>query len=301
MKKLRLSLRTKDAMTGFLFTLPALVGLAAFFVVPFGITMKMSLTESMGSSKFVGLKNYSDVLKSAAFKLAAKNTFKFFGVALPCILILSLLIALLLFRNLKKYDIFRTFFVFPLVLPVSSVVLFFQIVFSDLGVVNGVLEHLGMTAADWTGEQAFWVLLILYLWKNTGYNVVLFLAALNSVPPDLYEAASLDGAGWWKKLTRITLPMIAPHTRFILVISIVNLFKSFREAYILFGDHPDQSIYMIQHFMNNNFINLNYIQLRPLPRQQQGIEIRRRRAGDVPSGQSARWYNGRTWYLRSNS
>ena len=259
--KHHLSLKTKDSVTGFLFTLPALVGLAAFFVVPFGITMKMSLTESMGSSKFVGLKNYQDVLKSAAFKLAAKNTFKFFGVALPCILILSLLIALLLFRNLKKYDIFRTFFVFPLVLPVSSVVLFFQIVFSDLGVVNGMLEHLGLHAADWTGEQAFWVLLILYLWKNTGYNVVLFLAALNSVPPDLYEAASLDGAGWWKKLTRITLPMIAPHTRFILVISIVNLFKSFREAYILFGDHPDQSIYMIQHFMNNNFINLNYIRL----------------------------------------
>ena len=259
--KPRFSLKTKDAITGFLFTFPALAGLAAFFVVPFGITMKMSLTESMGSSKFVGLKNYSDVLKSAAFKLAAKNTFKFFGVALPCILILSLLIALLLFRNLKKYDIFRTFFVFPLVLPVSSVVLFFQIVFSDLGVVNGVLENLGLHAADWTGEQAFWVLLILYLWKNTGYNVVLFLAALNSVPPDLYEAAALDGAGWWKKLTRITLPMIAPHTRFILVISIVNLFKSFREAYILFGDHPDQSIYMIQHFMNNNFINLNYIRL----------------------------------------
>ncbi|MBR4743194.1 MAG: sugar ABC transporter permease [Oscillospiraceae bacterium] len=256
-----LSLRTKDAITGFLFTLPALAGLAAFFVVPFGITMKMSLTESMGSSKSVGLKNYSDVMGSAAFKLAAKNTFKFFGVALPCILILSLLIALLLFRNLKKYDIFRTFFVFPLVLPVSSVVLFFQIVFSDLGVVNGVLEHLGMHAADWTGEQAFWVLLILYLWKNTGYNVVLFLAALNSVPPDLYEAAALDGAGWRKKLTRITLPINAPHTRFILVISIVNLFKSFREAYILFGDHPDQSIYMIQHFMNNNFINLNYIRL----------------------------------------
>ena len=261
MKQHHLSLRSKDAVTGFLFTLPALVGLGMFFVVPFGITLKMSLSESMGSSKFVGFKNYQDVLKSAAFRLAAKNTFKFFGVALPCILILSLLIALLLFRNLKKYDIFRTFFVFPLVLPVSSVVLFFQIVFSDLGVVNGVLEHLGMHAADWTGEQAFWVLLILYLWKNTGYNVVLFLAALNSVPPDLYEAASLDGAGWWKKLTRITLPMIAPHTRFILVISIVNLFKSFREAYILFGDHPDQSIYMIQHFMNNNFINLNYIRL----------------------------------------
>ena len=111
------------------------------------------------------------------------------------------------------------------------------------------------------GEHAFVVLLILYLWKNTGYNVVLFLAALNSIPKEYYEAADIDGAGGFTKVTRLTLPLIAPHTRFILVISIVNLFKSFREAYILFGDHPDRSIYMIQHFINNNFINLNYIRL----------------------------------------
>ncbi|MBQ2726004.1 MAG: sugar ABC transporter permease [Clostridia bacterium] len=257
----RLRMRTKDSIAGFLFCLPAIAGMAVFFVIPFCITLRMSVSENMGSSAFVGLKNYTDVFASSAFRLAAENTFRFFGAALPCIFFLSLGIALLLFRNLKKFDLFRTVFVFPLVLPVSSVVLFFQIVFGDLGILNRFLESAGTPAQDWMGEHAFVVLLILYLWKNTGYNVVLFLAALNSIPKEYYEAADIDGAGGFTKVTRLTLPLIAPHTRFILVISIVNLFKSFREAYILFGDHPDRSIYMIQHFINNNFINLNYIRL----------------------------------------
>jgi len=257
----RLRMRTKDSIAGFLFCLPAIAGMAVFFVIPFCITLRMSVSENMGSSAFVGLKNYADVFASSAFRLAAENTFRFFGAALPCIFFLSLGIALLLFRNLKKFDFFRTVFVFPLVLPVSSVVLFFQIVFGDLGILNRFLENIGTPAQDWMGEHAFVVLLILYLWKNTGYNVVLFLAALNSIPKEYYEAADIDGAGGFTKVTRLTLPLIAPHTRFILVISIVNLFKSFREAYILFGDHPDRSIYMIQHFINNNFINLNYIRL----------------------------------------
>ena len=259
--RLSLRMRTKDSITGFLFCLPSIVGMAVFFVIPFCITLRMSVSENMGSSAFVGLKNYADVFASSAFRLAAENTFRFFGTALPCIFLLSLVIALLLHRNLKKYAFFRTVFVFPLVLPVSSVVLFFQIVFGDLGILNRFLENLGTPAQDWMGEHAFIVLLILYLWKNTGYNIVLFLAALNSIPKEYYEAADIDGAGGFTKVTRLTLPLIAPHTLFILVISIVNLFKSFREAYILFGDHPDRSIYMIQHFINNNFINLNYIRL----------------------------------------
>lgn len=259
--QLSLRMRTKDSIAGFLFCLPAIIGMTVFFVIPFCITLRMSFSENMGSSNFVGLKNYADVLQSTAFRLSVENTFRFFGAALPCIFVLSLGIALLLYRDLKKYDIFRTIFVFPLVLPVSSVILFFQIVFGDLGILNRFLESMGTEAMDWMGEHSFLVLLILYLWKNIGYNVVLFLAALNSIPKEYYEAADIDGAGSFTKITRLTLPLIAPHTRFIIVISIVNLFKSFREAYILFGDHPDRSIYMIQHFINNNFINLNYIRL----------------------------------------
>jgi multiple sugar transport system permease protein len=206
----------------------------------------MSFTESMGSSRFVGLTNYINVLSSAAFRLAAWNTLRFNLVAVPAIMAVSLAVALLLFKKLKGYDFFRTTFIFPLVLPVASVVLFFQIIFP----------------ADWThSEYSFTMLVVLYVWKNSGYNIILFLAALNSIPKAYYEAADMDGAGKLRQLFKITLPLIVPYTFFIIVISVINSFKAFREAFILFGSHPHQSIYMIQHFMNNNFQNLNYIRL----------------------------------------
>lgn len=255
-------LSRKESLTGFLFCLPAILGMLAFFVVPFAITVYMSLTESMGSSRFVGLKNYIDVLNSSAFRLAASNTLKFNLVAVPAILALSLFISLLLFRKLKGYNFFRTTFVFPLVLPVASVVLFFQIIFSESGLINDILALVNVSPVNWVNSSnSFTMLLVLYLWKNSGYNIILFLSALNSIPKAYYEASEIDGASKLTQLFKITLPMIVPHTFFIIVISIINSFKSFREAFILFGSHPHQSIYMIQHFMNNNFQNLNYIRL----------------------------------------
>ncbi len=255
-------MKRKESLTGFLFCLPSILGMLVFFLIPFGICIFLSLTESMGNHQFVGLKNYADVLNSKAFRLAAWNTFKFNAVAVPAILLLSAFVALLLYRKLKGYNFFRTVFIFPLVLPVSSVVLFFQTVFSESGFMNDILSLFGISPVNFmNSSHSFVVLLTLYLWKNCGYNIILFLAAFNSIPPAYYEAAELDGANSLTKFTRITVPLIVPHTFFILVISIINSFKSFREAYILFGEHPDQSIYMIQHFMNNNFQNLNYIRL----------------------------------------
>ncbi len=241
-------MKHKESLTGFLFCLPSILGMFVFFLIPFGISVAISLTESMGSDKFVGLKNYRDVMGSTAFRLAAGNTFRFAAVALPSVMVLSLAAAMLLHRKLRGYDFFRTAFVFPLVLPAAAVVTVFRDLFEPMGLTESSAGSFGM-------------LLILYLWKNAGYDILLFLAALNAVPRSCYEAAELDGAGAWTKLTKITLPMIAPHTFSIFVLSVVNLFKSFREAFLLFGAHPDQSIYMIQHFMNNNFENLNYIRL----------------------------------------
>jgi len=260
--KSKSKLRRKESLTGFLFCLPSILGMLVFFVFPFGISIYISLTESMGSSRFVGLKNYVDVLNSTAFRLAALNTLKFNAVAVPAILILSLFVAVLLFRKLRGYNFFRTAFIFPLVLPVASVVLFFQIIFSETGMINNVLELFNLSPVNWVNSSnSFTMLLVLYVWKNSGYNIILFLSALNSIPKAYYEAADLDGAGKFKQLFKITLPLIVPHTFFIIVISIINSFKSFREAFILFGSHPNQSIYMIQHFMNNNFQTLNYIRL----------------------------------------
>ena len=211
---------------------------------------------------FVGIDNYVDIISSQTFRLAAWNTLKFILVSVPLIMVFSFLIASLLYQKLKGFEFFRSVFVFPLVLPVSSVILFFQMIFAEKGLANDVLSLMGLPVKDWLNSSAsFIVLVILYVWKNCGYNIILFLAALNSIPKAYYEVADLDSTSRLKKLINITLPMISPHLFFILVISIINTFKSFKEAYILCGDYPHKSIYMIQHFMNNNFQNLNYTRL----------------------------------------
>ncbi len=144
---------------------------------------------------FVGFRNYIAMVQNSAFQLAAGNTAKFIFIAVPLIMIVSLLIALLLYQKLKGYDFFRTVFIFPLVLPVASVVLLFQLVFDQNGAFNSLLMAMGLPIDDWlNSSNAFFVLVLLYVWKNAGYNIVLFLAALNSIPKDFYEAATVDGA-----------------------------------------------------------------------------------------------------------
>ena len=255
-------LAKKDAVTGFIFSMPSIVGMLVFFLIPFIICIALSLTDNINSMNFVGIDNYVDIISSQTFRLAAWNTLKFILVSVPLIMVFSFLIASLLYQKLKGFEFFRSVFVFPLVLPVSSVILFFQMIFAEKGLANDVLSLMGLPVKDWLNSSAsFIVLVILYVWKNCGYNIILFLAALNSIPKAYYEVADLDSTSRFKKLINITLPMISPHLFFILIISIINTFKSFKEAYILCGDYPHKSIYMIQHFMNNNFQNLNYTRL----------------------------------------
>ena len=259
---MKLELKQKNSLTGFLLCLPAIFGLCLFFIIPFELCIYMSFTKSTINPEFVGFANYIEIFNSSAFRLAAGNTFKFIAVAVPLIMIFSLFIALFLYRKLKGHDFFRAVFIFPLVLPAASVVLFFQVIFTNGGVLDSILKTFGVPVVDWMNSPfAFVSLVILYVWKNCGYNIVLFLAALNSIPLNYYEAADIDGANGKDKFFNITLPLIMPYSFFILIISVVNSFKAFREAYILYGSYPNQSIYMLQHFMNNNFQNLNYIRL----------------------------------------
>ena len=252
----------RDSLTGFLFSLPSIVGMLVFFLIPFVICIVLSLTDSISSMNFVGIENYADIISSRTFRLAVWNTFKFILVAVPLIMIFSLIIALFLYQKLAGFEFFRSIFVFPLVLTVSSVILFFQLVFAENGFANDFLTLLGLPVKNWLdSSSSFTVLVILYIWKNCGYNIILFLAALNSIPKVHYEAVEMDTNSKIKKLIYITLPMIRPYVFFILVISVINTFKSFKEAYILCGNYPNENIYMIQHFMNNNFQNLNYTRL----------------------------------------
>ena len=257
-----MKMKQKESLAGIAFASPFLVGFALFFIIPFLISIWYTFTFGTGGTAFVGLANYVSVLQSQAFQLAAWNTFRFIVIGVPLIMVVSILFSLLLQYAFAGSSFFRSLFLYPMVLPIASTVMIFQIVFAESGLLNSLLSACGVPIQNWlNSDYAFSVLVFLYVWKNCGYNMVLLLAGLNAIPQDLYESAALEGATGWRAFRYVTLPLIRPTLFFVFVISIINSFKSFREAFLLNGTMPHPSIYMLQHFMNNNFSNLNYQRL----------------------------------------
>ncbi len=255
---LPIKIKTSEALAGLVFALPSLAGFVLFFVAPFLLSLYYCFTEGIGGTQFVGLKNFQSLFQSSSFILALKNTLCFNALCLPLIIIVSLGFALLLNTKIKGLPFFRSIFILPLVIPVASVILVWQIVFHEQGVLNSLTALLGIPPIDWIkSEGALAVLILLYIWKNCGYNMILLLAGLNNIPKEYYESAHMDGAGPFLCFRKITLPYLAPSGFFVLVISIINSFKVFRESYQLAGNYPHKSIYMLQNFMNNNFQNLS--------------------------------------------
>jgi multiple sugar transport system permease protein len=153
-------------------------------------------------------------------------------------------------------------FLAPLVIPVASVVLVWQVLFDNNGALNSLLANFGIARVDWLkSDWARYVIMVLFLWKNIGYDMVLFMAALAAVPTEQMESADLDGANAFQKFRHIIWPRLLPTTFFVLIMSIINSFKVFREVYLLAGAYPHDSIYTLQHFMNNMFSSLDYQKL----------------------------------------
>lgn len=263
MKVLHTKLKTRQALAGFMFALPSMAGFAIFMAIPFIISLYYCFTQGIGGVEFVGFQNFIDLFKSNSFRLASWNTVIFNSISVPLIMILSFSLSLLLNSRIKGLPIFRSFFILPLVIPVASIILVWNILFNEYGVINNILIKFGAEGGtDWIrSDNSIWVLVLLYLWKNCGYNVVLFLAGLNNIPQEYYDSARIDGAGSLVCMKSITIPFMIPTGFFVFMMSIVNSFKVFREAYLLGGSYPSLKIYMLQHFMNNNFMNLSYQRL----------------------------------------
>ncbi len=151
---------------------------------------------------------------------------------------------------------------FPYIMPVVGAVILVELFFADSGLVPSITNALGLPLTDWLGgPAAFGVVLLLYLWKNTGYSVILLLAGLVTIPEEQYSAADLDGASGWQKFYYITTPQMWYSVFFAIIFSLINAFKCFREIFLIGGTHPNENIYMLQHFLNNSFENLNYAKL----------------------------------------
>jgi multiple sugar transport system permease protein len=252
-----------DGIKGWLFLAPSFLGSCVFFILPFLVIVYYSMIFSPIKPDFVWLDNFKAVLTNTAFKLAAKNTLTFSGTAVPLAVILSLLLASLLEAKIPGKSFMRTFFLSPLMVPVASVVLIWQVIFHYNGALNELLvTKLGFVRIDWLKSSYNQVIVIvLFLWKNLGYNMILFMAALNNMPKDLIEVAEVEGASPLYTFFFVKLRYLSPTILFVTILSLINSFKVFREVYMLSGAYPFEGLYMLQHFMNNTFQSLDYQKL----------------------------------------
>lgn len=249
--------RRRQSRNGYLFLLPSLVGTGGFVLIPFLDVVRRSFLKAAGRG-FVGLDNYRLVFGNEAFRLAVGNTVRFLAVCLPALMGLSLFLSVLICRLKHVQKWIKTGFLLPMAVPAASVAVFFQMAFDKQGWMNEVIRYFGGAGRDWLREgTAFWVLTACYIWKNLGYDIILWLAGLSGIPKEQYEAAKVQGAGEWACFRYITLPQLK-ETAFVTgVLSFVNALRVFREAYLLAGDYPHKSIYMLQHLFNNWFVSLD--------------------------------------------
>jgi multiple sugar transport system permease protein len=253
----KLGNKSKDQWFGRLMIAPSLIGVMVFVLIPFIDVLRRSFSEAM-SRELVGMENYENVVNSSAFLLAAKNTGKFLVVCIPLLLVSSLAISLLLFSVKKFRELFKSLLLLPMAIPAASIVLLWKVFFHEDGVLNQVIGKVGVPPVNFlNSNSAFGVLVFTYIWKNIGYDMVLWIAGLNQIPNELYEAAAIDGAGAWKKFRYVTLPQLKPTIFVVTVLSLINSFKVFREAYLIAGDYPHQSMYMLQNLFNNWFTTLD--------------------------------------------
>lgn len=250
-------IKNKENIMGYMLLLPSLIGTSIFMLIPFIDAFVRSFKEAM-SGKFVGIDNYKTVIENKAFSLGAYNTIKFTLICIPMLLVISLIISSLII-NMKRYsDFFRTSYLIPLSIPVASIVLLWKVFFHDNGLLNKFISNYGIESISWLNtSNAFYVLVFTYIWKNCGYDMVIWSAGLNNISESLYEAASIDGCGKIKKLIYITLPNLKTTVFTVTALSLINSFKVFREAYLICGNYPDDSIYMMQHLFNNWFVNMD--------------------------------------------
>lgn len=246
----------------YIFLLPSFAGIALFVILPFADVVKRSFTTAV-TGQFNGVKNYQAIFYNQAFLLAVRNTLKFTLVCIPFLVLIGFMTALLL-NQLESKGFIKSVYLFPLAMPTATVVMVWKMMFYKQGFLNLFLTRLGGWIGLW-GEihtdylgtrAAFWVLVGSYIWKNLGYTVILWLAGLMGIPTEFYEAAKVDGANSVQRLWYITLPNLKGSLYTIVILSFLNSFKIYREAYLTSGAYPDKSIYLLQHVFNNWFVNL---------------------------------------------
>jgi multiple sugar transport system permease protein len=264
--------RGAAAWTGGWLAAPALAVLGVFFFLPLVASLVLSFTDfdlyALGNPevlRFVGLDNYLRLLASPRFWIALRNTLVFCAVAGPLSVGVSLAAALLLNSpRVRLRGLFRTAFFLPVVTTLVAVAATWRYLYHPrYGLLDHALGLLGLAPIDWLGDTrwALPAIILLAVWKNFGFNMVIFLAGLQSIPQSLYEAARIDGASSWQQLRRVTLPMLSPALLFVALITAIGYLQLFAEPYVMTGGGPSDatlSIVLLMYEEGFRWWNLGY-------------------------------------------
>ncbi|MGQ0641124.1 MAG: carbohydrate ABC transporter permease [Gemmatimonadaceae bacterium] len=251
---------TDSNAAAWIFVAPALALIGVFFLLPIAAALLLSLTDfdiyaigDLANARFVGLRNYARLLETPLFWKALGNTFYFALVGGPLSIAASLGAALLLNHKLVRLKgLFRTIYFAPFVTTLVAVAIVWRYLYhTRYGLINYALGALGIAPIDWLGDPtwAMPAIIVMAVWKNFGYNMLIFIAGLQSIPEELYEAAHLDGAGAWQRFRNITLPMLAPTFVFVGVITMIGYFQLFAEPYVMTQGGPLRSTTSVVLFM----------------------------------------------------
>lgn len=250
----------KHSRAGWWFSLPALLLIALFFLAPVVAALFLSFTDfdlyalaDPANLRVVGLQNYRTLLAAPMFWKALGNTAVFVVLGVPLSLLASLSMALLLDSHLARFKpLFRTALFAPVVTTLVAVALIWRyLLHTRYGLLNDLLTHLGIKPIDWLGDPRWSMpsIVLLAVWKNFGYNMIILLAALQAIPEDLYEAARLEGATVWGQLRHITLPLLTPTLSLVGILTVSGYFQLFAEPYVMTQGGPLQSTVSVLYFM----------------------------------------------------
>ncbi|GMU96122.1 carbohydrate ABC transporter permease [Ignavibacterium album] len=258
-------MKANNIKTVIFFLAPAVSAIFIFFFIPVIAAFIISFTDfdiytlgDLSTLRFIGFDNYAKLLNDELFWTSLENTFYFVVVAGPLSIAVSLSAALLLNSKLTKFkSLFRLAYFLPVVTTLVAVAIVWRFIYHpNFGILNFFLGLVGINPIDWLGDP-FWAMpsiIILAVWKNFGYNMIIFIAGLQNIPDELYEAADIEGASALQKFRHITLPMLAPTTIFVSIITMIGYFQLFAEPYVMTQGGPlNKTLSIVQYMYQEGF------------------------------------------------
>ncbi|GMQ61950.1 carbohydrate ABC transporter permease [Vallitalea maricola] len=237
----------RNRLKGYAFLLPNIIGFAIFTFLPVVVSMVLSFTDwdGFGELNFIGFKNYMNLFSDSTFQISLWNNIYFTAISVPVTMILALLVAVALNKGIKGIKIYRMAFFLPYITAALAVAVVWQLLYHpSMGPINGFLRSIGIDNPPRWLSSTKWAMtsvIIMYIWKMIGYYMIIFLAGLQGIPKNLYEAANIDGANSWHKFRKVTVPMLSPVIFFAVIIGVINSFKVFTEIYALTEGGPGRS------------------------------------------------------------